>query len=67
MDETKKFLTIRQTARAGYWSESGLRRMQKEGKLPGVKSGGRFMVNIPMLVEMLDSESERNGGVICER
>lgn len=67
MTNKRKFMTIRETARAGYWSENGLRRMQKEGKLPGVNSGGRFMVNIPLLVEMLDSESQRNGGMICER
>ncbi len=67
VNEEKKFMTIRETSRAGYWPESGSRRMQKEGKLPGVYSGGRFMVNIPLLVEMLDSESQRNGGMICER
>ncbi len=67
MTSERKFMTIREASRAGYWPESGLRRMQKEGKLPGVYSGGRFMVNIPLLVEMLDSESQRNGGMICEQ
>lgn len=67
MENERKFLTIRETSRAGYWPESGLRRLQKEGKLPGVYSGGRFMVNVPLLVEMLDAESQKNGGMICER
>lgn len=67
MTNERKFMTIREESRAGYWPESGLRRMQKEGKLPGVYSGGRFMVNIPLLVEMLDSESQRNGGMSCAR
>lgn len=67
MENERKFMTIRETSRAGYWPESGLRRLRKQGKLPGVYSGGRFMVNIPLLVEMLDSESQRNGGMSCER
>lgn len=67
VNEEKKFMTIRETSRAGYWPESGLRRLQKEGKLPGVFSGGRFMVNVPLLVEMLDAESQKNGGLRYDR
>lgn len=59
----QKFQTIRQTAKLGILSEYNLRLRLVQGKLPGVYSGNRFMVNVPMLIEKLDAESER-GGVV---
>lgn len=56
-DVSQKFLTIRQTARTKVLSEYTLRLMEKQGQLPGVRSGNRFLVNFPMLVEQLDRES----------
>lgn len=53
----KKFLTIRQTAKCGVLSEHHLRLRLAQGRLPGVYSGNRFMVNIPMLERQLDAES----------
>lgn len=57
MSIEQKFMTIRQTAAAGYDTEFHLRLMQKQGKLPGFFSGRTFKVNVPLLVEQLDRES----------
>ena len=56
-DMTQKFLTIRQTAKTKVLSEYTLRLMEKQGRLPGVRSGNRFLVNVPLLIEQLDLES----------
>ena len=53
----QKFLTIRQTAATGILSEHHLRMMEKQGRLPGVRSGNRFLVNTTLLIEQLDQES----------
>lgn len=53
----QRFMTIRQTAAAGYDTEFHLRLLLKQGKLPGFFSGRTFKVNVPMFVEMLDQES----------
>lgn len=52
-----KFLTIRETARAGILSEHHLRLLEKQGRLPGMRAGNRFKVNVAMLIEQLDRES----------
>lgn len=52
-----KFLTIRQTAASGILSEHHLRLLEKQGRLPGVRSGNRFLVNLPLLLQQLDRES----------
>ena len=57
MNIEQRFMTIRQTAAAGYDTEFHLRLMQKQGKLPGFYSGRTFKVNVPLLVEQLDRES----------
>lgn len=57
MNTEQKFMTIRQTAAAGYDTEFHLRLLQKQGKLPGFFSGRTFKVNVPMLAEQLDQES----------
>lgn len=57
MNAEQKFMTIRQTAAAGYDTEFHMRLMQKQGKLPGFFSGRTFKVNVPMLIEQLDRES----------
>ena len=59
----QKFQTIRQTAKLGILSEYNLRLRLAQGKLPGVYSGNRFLVNIPMLIEKLDDETEREGTI----
>ncbi len=62
----QKFQTIRQTAKLGILSEHNLRLRLAQGRLPGVYSGNRFMVNVPMLMQKLDAESERGGAVDAE-
>lgn len=52
-----RFLTIRQTAATRILSEHYLRLLEKQGRLPGIRSGNRFLVNVPLLVEQLDRES----------
>lgn len=51
------FMTIREIAKAGIISEHHLRLMEKQGKLPGVRVGNRFKVNVGLLVEQLNRES----------
>lgn len=53
----QKFVTIRQAASTGVLSEYTLRLMEKQGRLPGIRSGKRFLVNLPLLIEQLDRES----------
>lgn len=49
--------TIRQVASMGVLTEHSLRRRQKAGKLPGLYSGNRFLVDVEALQEMLRTES----------
>lgn len=52
----EKFPSIREAARRGPLSEYCLRSMEKQGKLPGVYSGKKFLVNYAKLLEQLDAE-----------
>ena len=61
MANNPQLLTIRQTAKtAGLLSEHRLRLMEKQGKLPGVRVGNRFMVNVDLLTELINRESAAN-------
>lgn len=53
MDGQVKFPSIRETAARGPLSEHCLRLMLKQGKLPGVYSGRKFLVNYDGLLEQL--------------
>lgn len=55
-----RYLTIRQTAARGPLPERLLRQWEKQGKLPGVRSGNRFLVNYSLLLELLEAESRHN-------
>lgn len=55
-----RYLTIRQTAATGILTEGRLRTMQKEGLLPGIMAGKRFLVNVDALAELLDKQSREN-------
>ena len=57
MTESAKFPSIRGAAKRGPLSEYCLRLMLKEGKLPGVYSGRKFLVNYDRLLEQLDHEA----------
>lgn len=41
-------------------SEHHLRLLEKQGQLPGIRTGNRFKVNVDLLVEQLDRESAAN-------
>lgn len=58
----KRFLTVREVAATGVLSEHHLRLMIKEGKVPGIYTGNRFMVNYPLLLEQLDAMSRGEAG-----
>ena len=51
------FLTIRETARMGLLSEHHLRMMEKAGRLPGIRTGKTFRVNVEQLIDLLNEES----------
>lgn len=57
MNNTPQFLTIRQTAATGIVPEHLLRQWQKQGRLPGIRTGNRFLVNYEMLLSDLETAS----------
>lgn len=59
MREDLNYPTIRQAARRGPLSESCLRLMQRQGKLPGFFVGTHFRVNYGELLNQLQAESTR--------
>mgnify|MGYP001120063754 CR=1 FL=1 len=52
--ENTKFPSIRETAKRGPVSEYCLRLMLKQGNLPGVYSGRKYLVNYERLLELLN-------------
>lgn len=62
MHEQPVFKTIRQTAALGILPENTLRRMEKQGKLPGFHHGNRFLVNVTALSKYLDAISTEHFG-----
>jgi hypothetical protein len=56
-------MTIRETAKTGILPENCLRDMYHHGKLPGISSGNKFLVNFDMLLELIDRECRENAGV----
>ena len=54
----KIYMSIRETAKYTGLSEYYLRNMKNK---PGLKSGNKFLVNVPALLEQLEQESERAG------
>lgn len=50
-----KMLTIKQVAATGVLSETALRTMAKEGRLPGILVGNRLYINFDRLCTMLNS------------
>lgn len=53
-----KMLTIRETARTGILPEFMIRKLVKQGKIPGVQVGTKFLVNYDRLCDWLN----RSGG-----
>lgn len=58
MNQSTKFPSIRAVAKRGPISEYGLRLMLKQGTLPGVYSGRKFLVNYPALLVQLGVHQE---------
>ena len=57
MNKLPSLKTIRQVAASGLLSEHYLRIRQRQGKLPGIFVGNRFLVDVDALSEMLRAES----------
>lgn len=51
------YLSIRQVAETGLVFEHLLRLMEKQGRLPGIYSGRKKLVNLELLEEQLREES----------
>lgn len=62
-----KFKTIRETARMGILNENLLRQRLKQGKLPGIYAGNKFLVNVQVLLEMLEAESREQMKSLIDR
>lgn len=54
--------SIRETARITGLAEYNLRNRLKEGRLPGLYSGRKFLVNVPSLLKLVALEEEQRDG-----
>lgn len=61
-DPTRRFQTITDATRTTGLSQYFIRRGCKDGSIPHIKSGSKFLVNIPLLLEAMDRQSVRNNG-----
>lgn len=52
-----RMMSIRETARTGILPENALRAMLREGRLPGVYCGVKYLVNFDRLIEVLNGEA----------
>lgn len=59
-----EFKTIRQTAALGVLTEHRLRLMVAQGTCPGIYVGNRFLVNVELLLELLQTESLKKRGEV---
>ena len=62
IDREAVYHSIRETAKITGLSEYSLRQKHKQGRLPGVYSGNRFLVNIPSLQKRI-ADVEKGVGV----
>lgn len=51
-----QMLTIRETARTGILPEVALRTLVKQGKVPGIYVGKKFLVNYDRLCDWLNND-----------
>lgn len=54
--------SIRETARITGLAEHNLRNRLKDGRLPGLYSGRKFLVNVPSLLKLVALEEEQRDG-----
>lgn len=59
-DPAHRFQTIADATRTTGLSQYFIRRGCKDGSIPHVKSGSKFLVNVPLLLEAMDRQSIRN-------
>ena len=56
-DPTQRFQTFADASRTTGLSQYFLRRGCKAGTIPHIKSGSKYLVNIPLLVQQLNEQS----------
>lgn len=56
--ESPLMLSINQAAKRGPLSETALRRLVKQGKIPGIYVGRKFLVNYDKLCEWLNNNEQ---------
>lgn len=56
-DPTQRFQTFADASRTTGLSQYFLRRGCKAGTIPHIKSGNKFLINIPLLFEQMDRQS----------
>lgn len=56
-DPTLRFQTFADASRTTGLSQYFLRRGCKAGTIPHIKSGNKFLVNVPLLIEQMDRQS----------
>lgn len=54
----RRFVTIRQFCRIHGTPEHFVRERVANGTCPGIKSGNRFLINQPLFLDLLDTESK---------
>lgn len=56
-DPTLRFQTIADATRTTGLSQHYLRRGCHDGTVPHIKSGNKFLINVPLLLKCLDQQS----------
>lgn len=62
-DPTQRFQTIADASRTTGLSQYFLRRGCKAGITPHVKSGTKYLINVPLLLESMDQQSIQHDAV----
>lgn len=60
----KVYYTINEAHEETGLSVDYLRKGCKRGTVPHIKSGVKYLINVPMLMEKLEENSAKNGGEI---
>lgn len=58
LQKPPKMLTIKETARTGILPEYALRTLVKQGKIPGIQVGTKFLINYDRLCDWLNNNGE---------
>ena len=57
MEQNKPFMTLQETCRFTGLSVYSLRQGVKNGTIPHIVSGGKYLINVPLLLDRLNRES----------